>query len=87
MKKLIMIALVAVVLFFSALAHAQNISYLGSTLWSGVCDVKIQGNYAYCAFFNGLMVLDIANPDTPRFALSTQSSALSTYKCVGPRVR
>jgi hypothetical protein len=55
------------ILIFSSSLRAQSIDYLGSTLWSGVNDVKISGNYAYCAFFNGLMILDISVPDTPTF--------------------
>lgn len=44
---------------------AQNIEYVSSTLWSDVGDVKISGNYAYCAFVNGLVVLDISDPTEP----------------------
>jgi hypothetical protein len=48
-------------------AYAQNVEYVGSTLWSGVNDVKVAGNYAYCAFVNGLVTLDVTNPTTPVF--------------------
>jgi hypothetical protein len=66
MKRHYWIFIVLVLLAFNN-SYAQNITYLGSTLWSGVCDVKIQGNYAYCAFFNGLVILDITNPTSPTF--------------------
>jgi hypothetical protein len=66
--KLARFALIILVIFILASSSfAQGIEYLGSTLWSGVNDVKVVGNYAYCAFFNGLMILDISNPDTPTF--------------------
>ena len=55
------------ILFSIPSAYSQNIEYLGSTLWSGVCDVKIQGQYAYCAFFNGLMILDVSDSTSPSF--------------------
>jgi hypothetical protein len=46
---------------------AQNVEYMGSTLWTGVNDTKIVGNYAYCAFQNGLVILSISNPAEPSF--------------------
>ena len=64
---LILIILTAILLSISQPVHAQGISYLGSTLWSGACDIKVPGHYAYCAFFNGLMILDISNPFNPVF--------------------
>jgi len=67
MKTLWLILILATLLFPIFSAHSQNIDYLGSTLWSGVNDVKIVGNIAYCAFFNGLVILDITNPVSPVF--------------------
>jgi len=40
----------------------------GSTLWKGINDVKVVGSYAYCAFANGLVVLDVTDPASPAFA-------------------
>lgn len=66
-KALWLIFILVIFLFPLFSTHAQNIEYLGSTLWSGVNDVKIVGNYAYCAFFNGLVILDVTNPTSPAF--------------------
>ena len=46
-------------------ALGQNVEYVASTLWTGVIDVKIVGNYAYCAFVDGLVVLNISSPASP----------------------
>ncbi|HBC46068.1 MAG TPA: hypothetical protein DCZ43_03380, partial [candidate division Zixibacteria bacterium] len=61
------IAVISIIMMLMALggAKAQNIEYVGSALWSGINDVKVAGNYAYCAFFNGLVILDITNPSSP----------------------
>jgi hypothetical protein len=67
MKTIRLAAFLVIILFVSSISYSQNITYLGSTLWSGVNDVKIQGNYAYCAFFNGLVILNITNPINPTF--------------------
>jgi hypothetical protein len=36
-----------------------NIDYVASTLWTGVVDSKVVGNYAYCAYWNGLVPMPI----------------------------
>lgn len=41
------------------------IDYLGSSFWSYVQDAVVQGNYAFCNFIHGLLVLDISDPTTP----------------------
>ncbi|RME25479.1 MAG: hypothetical protein D6800_07580, partial [Candidatus Zixiibacteriota bacterium] len=40
--------------------------YVGSALWSGISDIEVAGNYAYCAMDAGLLILDIANPANPQ---------------------
>ena len=45
--------------------HAQNLNYVGSTLWSGIWDFKVGGDYAYCAFMNGLKIINIADSSQP----------------------
>ena len=57
--------LILVFLIPSEFSTAQNIEYLGSALWSGVNDIDVVGDYAYCAFMNGLVVLDISEPTNP----------------------
>ena len=37
----------------------------GSTLWSGANSVTIRDNYAYCAYYYGLLIVDISNPSNP----------------------
>jgi hypothetical protein len=41
-------------------------SYENSALWNGMKDVKVKGNYAYCAFNYGLLILDISNVSNPQ---------------------
>jgi hypothetical protein len=65
MTKLVLSLGLVVILHLAAIG--QNLDYINSTLWTGICDIKVMSNYAYCALFNGLMILDISNPDTPRF--------------------
>jgi hypothetical protein len=58
MKIFIFVALLIVLI--AASLSAQQIEYVGSTLWSGINDVKVVGDYAYCAFYNGLAILEVA---------------------------
>jgi hypothetical protein len=48
-----------------AVVSAQQVEYVGSALWSGIFDIKIDGNYAYCAFCNGLKIFNISDPSSP----------------------
>ncbi|MEE9553517.1 MAG: hypothetical protein V3W18_04395 [candidate division Zixibacteria bacterium] len=48
--------------------NAQNVEYVGSTLWNECLVTEVQGNYAYCGLNNGLIVLDVSNPNTPILA-------------------
>ncbi len=52
-------------------AMSQNLEYVGSSLWSLNYDVKIVGSYAYCAYANGLVILNISDPSTPTFCSKT----------------
>ena len=67
MKRLLVLAAGLFVLFTGGTLSAQNVDYVGSILWNGVSDVKVVGNYAYCAFVNGLVILDVSNPAAPVF--------------------
>jgi hypothetical protein len=40
-------------------------TYLASTLWTGMEDVVVEGNYAYCGLVNGVMILDISVVSNP----------------------
>jgi len=47
-----------------------GVEYLSSGLWTGLQDVWEDGDYAYCSFVNGLVILDISDPTAP-FQVST----------------
>ena len=40
---------------------------MSSTLWTKAYDIFVAENYAYCAFLNGLVVLDIGDREGPNF--------------------
>ncbi len=42
-----------------------NVEYVSSCLWSDVKDVVVDGDYAYCAYVNGLVILDVSDPTNP----------------------
>ncbi|MGD2294371.1 MAG: hypothetical protein PVF22_00870, partial [Candidatus Aminicenantes bacterium] len=50
-------------LFLSCCSFGQysDMEYVSSMLWSKAFDVKIDGDLAYCAFLNGLVVLDVSD--------------------------
>ncbi len=41
-----------------------GINYVGSTLWSGMQDAVIVGDYALCAMDYGLQIIDISDPES-----------------------
>jgi hypothetical protein len=47
--------------------RAALANYIGGALWTNAVDVVVDGDYAYCSFRNGLVVLDITNPDQTFF--------------------
>jgi len=57
--------LLALVLLLAVSASANDISYVGSTLWNDVKDIQIDGHYCYCVMGYGLAVFDISNPLNP----------------------
>ncbi|MFC1572564.1 T9SS type A sorting domain-containing protein [Candidatus Eisenbacteria bacterium] len=68
MRRIVAICVsVLLCLAFSSGATAQTIEYVSSTLWSGAFDVEVVGDYAYCAFANGLGILDVSDPTNPVF--------------------
>ena len=54
-------------LIINSITMAQELEYVSSLFWSGINDVTIISDYAYCAFDNGLYVIDISNIDNPEF--------------------
>ena len=46
---------------------ANGITYLSSILWTDAEDVQVVGDYAYCAFRNGLIIFNISDPANPSF--------------------
>lgn len=67
MRYIVLAMIAAIFLFFKGISHAQNLEYVGSTLWRGANDVEIIGSKAYCAGNNGLVILNILNPASPTF--------------------
>lgn len=49
----------------------SNLTIMGSSFWSGVNDGDVVGNLAYCAFVNGLVILDVADPVNPTHVSTT----------------
>ena len=47
------------------LATAQELEYLTSAYWAQAYGVKLVGQYAYCAYVNGLVILDVSKPHSP----------------------
>jgi len=65
LRRLFALSVLISVLSMSVQSRGQVFEYVGSTLWSGVKDVQVVDNYAYCAVQNGLMILDILDPEKP----------------------
>ncbi len=67
MRRTILAIVVLASLIIANDLYAQTFELQSSILWSGARDIKVQGNYAYCAFDNGLVILDVSNPTQPTF--------------------
>ncbi len=63
MRKFLFVSLLVAI--FASVAFAQTLEYAGSALWNGAWDVKVVDNRAYCAFYSGLMIIDISDPSNP----------------------
>ena len=66
-KKISALLVIIVFLGTSPVLFSEDIEleYVSSILWTQLHDVEIEGDYAYCAFLNGLMILDISNKRKP----------------------
>jgi hypothetical protein len=42
-----------------------SLTLVGSALWTKAHDIAFQGTFGYCAFGNGLIILDLADPKKP----------------------
>ncbi len=43
----------------------SSLLFLSSILWTDANDVVVDGDYAYCAFRNGLVIYDVSDPANP----------------------
>jgi len=43
-----------------------DLVFLGSSLWTKAHDVEVRGALAYCAFLDGLQILDLSDPRDPK---------------------
>ena len=46
---------------------AQQLEYMNSTLWTSIQDIDISGEFAFCAFHNGPVFIDITDPANPEY--------------------
>jgi len=51
----------------SAQSQNGNISYIGSTLWCKPRETTVRGNYEYCVFPHGLLIVDVSDPTSPQY--------------------
>jgi hypothetical protein len=65
-KGFVVTAIIALMVSVTPLS-AQQIEYVGSTLWSGVSDIRVRGDYAYCSCVNGVMIFNISHDSTINF--------------------
>ena len=61
------LGVLSVASLFSQTAFPNDITYVSSTLWTQAKDVQVEGNYAYCAFLNGLLIEYVSDPAHPVF--------------------
>ena len=67
MKKLLFLLVALLPSLFPGVSFGQETEYVGSALWDGVNNCCISGNYAYCAYRNGLAILDLSDLSNPSF--------------------
>jgi len=67
--KVLLASIFVMILSFFLLqpVFANDLDYVSSILWTGVLDVQVVGDYAYCAYINGLLIMDISDPANPSF--------------------
>jgi hypothetical protein len=69
MQKSIVFASIVIwsIFLFAFSANAQDLEYINSMYWMGINDIEVQGDYAYCCFDAGLVILDISDINEPSF--------------------
>lgn len=55
------------IISFPPSAISQEIQYINSLYWTAIHDVEVRGDYAYCSFDPGLVILDVSNVEEPTF--------------------
>lgn len=65
MKKSHIFVLLVIILGIRASTEAQEIEYVNSILWTGMQELYPLDDYVYCAFQNGLVVIDVSEPENP----------------------
>ncbi|MGV8118332.1 MAG: LVIVD repeat-containing protein [Candidatus Xenobiia bacterium LiM19] len=68
--------LILTVMMFSIAGSAAQageitLSYVNSYLWNNIRDMEICGHLLYCAYVNGLKILDVSTPSKPRTISTT----------------
>lgn len=65
MNRAILLLVIPLLVFSgTSSSPAQEVEYLSSTLWTGVYDLVVVGDTAYCSFVNGLGILDLSDPES-----------------------
>ena len=59
--------ILALLLILSTDIHSQSIEYENSMFWNNHHSIVVDGDYAYCSYRFGLLILDISNPEEPAF--------------------
>ena len=72
MKMKLFVLLFSLMVIMACSAHKSStkqeekaLEYVNSLFWSKMVDVAIDGNYAYCAYRNGLIVMDVTQKNKP----------------------
>lgn len=66
MLKLSMMVIGAfIIMLLPSVIMGQSLGYYGSALWNGANDVEVSGNYAYCAYEEGLLITTAASAHPP----------------------
>ena len=68
MRHAVMVSIIAAALTLAQAVQSEDVEYAGSALWTGATDIVAEGDYAYCSFLNGLVILDISDPAVPTLA-------------------
>jgi len=62
-----LLSLVAILLLCLSISYGQSIEYDNSMFWTDNKDLIVDGDYAYCSYAYGILILDISSPAEPTF--------------------